>query len=102
MVGALVFGRVVKIVFNSPEMHIWHHSYDLPKNKSFGINFGISLALWDYIFGTAYIPFSGRNIRLGFPNVEQFPANFSSQVFYGFSKKDNSSDTVEGNDLPIV
>jgi len=98
--GIFVLGRVMKIVFNSPEMHIWHHSYDLPKNKSFGINFGISLALWDYIFGTAYIPFSGKNIRLGFPDVKRFPGAFLKQVFYGFSKKVSTAPRIEENDLP--
>jgi sterol desaturase/sphingolipid hydroxylase (fatty acid hydroxylase superfamily) len=29
-------------------MHIWHHSKKIP-NK-YGVNFGISLSLWDYIF----------------------------------------------------
>jgi sterol desaturase/sphingolipid hydroxylase (fatty acid hydroxylase superfamily) len=100
LVGVFLLGRVMKIVFNSPEMHIWHHSYDLPKNKPYGINFGISLAIWDYIFGTAHVPFSGQNIRLGFPNVERFPGTFFSQVFYGFSEKDNAAHRMEDNDLP--
>ena len=85
--GGLVLGPVMKKLFNSPEMHIWHHSYNLPEHEPYGINFGITLAIWDYIFKTAYIPFNGRDIRLGFPGIEQFPRTFFSQAIFGFSKK---------------
>ena len=39
----------LKYIFNNPVMHLYHHSYVLPKG-SYGVNFGISLSLWDYIF----------------------------------------------------
>ena len=68
-------------------MHIWHHSYEIPEDRKYGINFGISLALWDYIFGTAYIPKNGQNIRLGFPGIEGFPQKFSTQFKHGFKTK---------------
>ncbi len=83
LIGAFVLGRFMKRIFNSPEMHIWHHAYQLPPDKQYGINFGISLSLWDYIFGTAYIPHNGRDIKLGFPGVEQFPHTFSGQNLHG-------------------
>lgn len=82
--GALVLGGVMKYLFNSPEMHLWHHSYELPKERRFGVNFGLTLALWDYIFGTAYIPHNKGDIRLGFPGVEEFPEHFGSQSAHGF------------------
>jgi len=85
--GVILLGPFMRIVFNSPEMHIWHHSYNLPEDRRTGVNFGLTLALWDYIFGTAYIPHDGRDIRLGFPGVEQFPEGFVGQVTHGFSKK---------------
>lgn len=88
-IGALVLGPIMKKLFNSPEMHIWHHAYELPENHPNGINFGISLAIWDYIFGTAHVPHSGRDIQLGFPGVEEFPEDFVHQNLYGFGKKDN-------------
>ncbi|MCB0664058.1 MAG: hypothetical protein KDC24_15030, partial [Saprospiraceae bacterium] len=75
-----------KYIFNSPEMHIWHHAYELPKDQPYGVNFGITLALWDYIWKTDYIPYSGRDIKLGFPEVEEFPKTFWGQVKYGFGK----------------
>ncbi len=87
IVGALLLGPFMKIIFNSPEMHIWHHAYDLPKDYRYGINFGITLALWDYIFGTAHIPHSGRDIKLGFPGVESFPQGFVGQNTHGIGSK---------------
>ena len=85
--GILILGPVMKFLFNSPEMHIWHHSYELPDSHKYGINFGLTLAIWDYLFGTAYVPEVGRNIKLGFPGVEQFPSSFAGQVALGISKK---------------
>ncbi|MEM1322907.1 MAG: sterol desaturase family protein [Bacteroidota bacterium] len=85
--GALLLGPVMKVLFNSPEMHIWHHAYDLPADRKYGVNFGLTLAIWDYLWGTAYIPHNGRDIRLGFPDVEQFPQKFIDQNLHGFGKK---------------
>lgn len=86
VVGTLVLGPFMKKIFNNPEMHIWHHAHDIPDHKPYGINFGISLALWDYLFGTAVIPHNGRDIRLGFEGVEKFPHNFKDQMMYGLKK----------------
>ena len=75
----------LKYVFNNPVMHLYHHAYDLPEGK-YGVNFGISLSLWDYIFKTDYIPEDSGTIELGFPGVEEFPADFVGQNTYGFKK----------------
>jgi sterol desaturase/sphingolipid hydroxylase (fatty acid hydroxylase superfamily) len=88
MLGSMLFGyfglgQIMKYIFNSPEMHIWHHSYELPEDRRSGINFGLTLSTWDYIFGTAYIPHDGREIRLGFPGIEEFPEGFGKQVTIG-------------------
>ncbi|WP_396590930.1 sterol desaturase family protein [Allomuricauda sp. R78024] len=80
----LTYGPL-RYVFNNPVMHLYHHSYILPKGK-FGVNFGISLSLWDYLFGTNYIPESGGKIRLGYPGDEALPKNFWGQLVYGFKK----------------
>lgn len=86
VLGALLLGPVMKYIFNSPEMHIWHHAYNLPEDRRYGVNFGLSLAVWDYLFGTAHIPHNGRDIRLGFPGIESFPDKFTTQVTYGIIK----------------
>ncbi len=40
-------------VLNGPEMHRWHHATELPVP---GRNFATKLAVWDWLFGTAYLP----------------------------------------------
>ncbi len=86
LAGALLLGPVMKILFNSPEMHIWHHAHELPQGFRYGVNFGITLAIWDYIFGTAHIPHDGRSVKLGFEGLEHFPKTFVEQNLHGFSK----------------
>jgi len=81
---AIIIGPFMKYLFNSPEMHIWHHAHDLPKERRYGVNFALSLSVWDYLFGTNYIPHDGRDIKLGFPGVEEFPQTFTEQITYGF------------------
>lgn len=76
----------LKYILNNPRMHIWHHVRELPAGHPHGINFGISLSLWDYLFGTAVIPHEGRDIELGFPDDEHFPKTFVDQLAYPFRK----------------
>jgi sterol desaturase/sphingolipid hydroxylase (fatty acid hydroxylase superfamily) len=68
-------------------MHIWHHAKDLPPKHPHGMNFGISLSIWDYIFGTAYVPHSGKDIPLGFEDIEKYPETFLGQMKEPFTKK---------------
>lgn len=75
-----------KYIFNNPQMHIWHHGKEIP-NK-YGVNFGLTLSIWDYLFKTDYVPNSGRDIELGFENDEQFPTEFIGQELYPLTKKD--------------
>ena len=86
-VGAFLMGPFMKMIFNSPEMHIWHHSYHLPSDRRDGINFGLTLAIWDYLFDTAYVPHNGREIKLGFQGMEQFPTDFIGQNLNGIKQK---------------
>ena len=75
-----------KYIFNNSVMHLYHHVYDLPKGR-FGVNFGISLSLWDYLFKTNYIPEDGGKIKLGYPGDEKLPKDFLGQSLSGFGKK---------------
>lgn len=95
LTGAFALGPFMKIIFNSPEMHIWHHAYEIPKDKPYGVNFGLTLAIWDYIFKTDYIPYEGRDIRLGFPGVEDFPESFVEQNLHGFGHKNDKVSSTE-------
>lgn len=75
----------LKYVFNSPQMHIWHHAKDIPSKT--GVNFGLTLSIWDYVFKTNYIPKEDKNVPLGFKGVEKFPRTFWSQITSGFFKQ---------------
>lgn len=75
----------LKYIFNNPVMHLYHHAYTLPKGK-YGVNYGISLSLWDYIFKTDYIPEDSGTVEIGFKGDDQFPKDFIGQNTYGFKK----------------
>jgi len=82
----LTYGPL-KYIFNNPVMHLWHHAYHLPEGRKYGLNYGISLSIWDYLFGTAEIPEDNGEIKLGFPGVEKFPKDFIHQELHGLGKK---------------
>ena len=45
-------GKFKKII-NGPEMHLWHHA---DYKQVFFSNFSTKFSLWDWLFGTAYLP----------------------------------------------
>jgi sterol desaturase/sphingolipid hydroxylase (fatty acid hydroxylase superfamily) len=77
----------LKYIFNSPQMHLWHHAEELPKERRNGVNFGITLSIWDYIFGLNYVPKEDGNIKLGFDDMDKYPKSFWKQFTYSFWKK---------------
>ncbi|WP_299106403.1 sterol desaturase family protein [uncultured Tenacibaculum sp.] len=77
----------LKYILNNPRMHIWHHAKKLPEERRKGVNFGITLSVWDYIFKTNYIPYDGRDIEIGFEGDEHFPKDFIGQEIYPLNKK---------------
>lgn len=77
----------LKYILNNPRMHIWHHAKELPPERRMGVNFGITLSIWDYVFKTNYIPYNGRDIELGFDGDEKFPKDFIHQELYPIGKK---------------
>ena len=77
----------LRYLLNNPKMHIWHHAKEFPKSHPNGMNFAISLSIWDYLFGTSYVPSSGRDIELGFANDEQYPDSFFGQLIEPFRKR---------------
>ena len=80
----LTYGPL-KYILNNPVMHLWHHVYNMPNGRKYGLNYGISLSVWDYLFGTADIPKDDANIKIGFPGVEKFPQGFWGQIAYGWN-----------------
>lgn len=75
----------LKYIFNNPVMHLQHHSKNLPP-KSYGVNFGISLSIWDYLFKTSHLPNNGKNAYtiLGFTGDLSFPKTFLKQTAQPF------------------
>ncbi|MFO0757345.1 MAG: sterol desaturase family protein [Byssovorax sp.] len=78
-------GRV-QLVLNGPEGHRWHHSKHW---RGHGFNFGTKLAIWDWMFGTLYLP---NKKPEGYGLIDpNFPENFILQqlfAFRRFGKKD--------------
>lgn len=74
-----VFGpafRALEHVIVSPGMHHTHHGYG--RDGAAYRNFGIVIALWDWLFGTLHIP-EGRPSRYGLPGHE---AHWLEELFY--------------------
>jgi sterol desaturase/sphingolipid hydroxylase (fatty acid hydroxylase superfamily) len=72
-------GNLQKII-NGPEMHRWHHSAGKGRNN----NFATKLAIWDWIFGTAYLPEGRKPDVYGLKTF--FPAHYVGQFFYCFRR----------------
>ncbi len=75
----------LKYLVNSPEMHVWHHVH--PDAGPPDRNFGITLSLWDWIFGTAYLPEGRFPDRLGFTGIESYPRNVFGQSVAPFLRR---------------
>jgi sterol desaturase/sphingolipid hydroxylase (fatty acid hydroxylase superfamily) len=63
-------------------MHVWHHTH--PQSGPMDRNFGITLSIWDWLFGTAYVPDGRAPERLGFAGIERYPRNVLSQMIAPF------------------
>ncbi len=73
----------LRYLLNHPSMHIWHHDEEL--HHSHGCNFGINLSLWDWLFGTAYMPETAEQPRaIGFAGLKEFPHGFLKQQLIPF------------------
>lgn len=70
---------VLSWIFNTPELHRWHHSRDdWEGNKNFGEN----LMLWDHVFGTWFNPARRPPVNIGIK--EKMPARFIDQLLWPF------------------
>ncbi len=82
-------GKFQRII-NGPEMHRWHHSTGKGRNR----NFATKLAIWDWIFGTAFLP-QTKPDEYGLKTF--FPKNYFLQTLFAFRtfKKAARSTTSE-------
>lgn len=69
-------------VINGPEMHRWHHADD---PRSHNRNFSTKLAVWDWLFGTAYLPRGEKPTTYGLH--DDFPTGYIRQHLYAFRRR---------------
>ena len=75
----------LRYVLNNPVMHLYHHAYALPAQHRYGVNFGISLSVWDYVFKSAYIPEKSGEITLGYRGDDKMSNRLLGQLLHGFN-----------------
>ena len=66
-----------EVVVYRSVLYLHHHDYDREGART--VNFGIIFSLWDWLFGTAFLPEHAPK-RLGFRGVEAMPKGFLAQV----------------------
>jgi hypothetical protein len=67
---------ILNYVISSAELHRWHHSR---RPGESGANFGNNLSVWDWVFGTWYLP-EDREVReVGLIN-QAYPLGFTDQL----------------------
>jgi sterol desaturase/sphingolipid hydroxylase (fatty acid hydroxylase superfamily) len=75
----------LRYVINSPRFHAWHHAVELHGRG--GQNFGVTLALWDWLFGTAYWPGPAESpSRYGFEGMNQYPGGIWQRLWHPFRR----------------
>jgi sterol desaturase/sphingolipid hydroxylase (fatty acid hydroxylase superfamily) len=72
-------GRLQRIL-NGPEMHRWHHAIEI----NTGVNFATKFALWDWLFGSAYLPAEKPS---GYGLADPFPTVYLAQVTHAFTSR---------------
>lgn len=72
-------GRLQWLI-NGPEAHRWHHATDIDARDR---NFATKLAIWDRLFGTAWIPAGRRPAGYGLTDVA-FPDGYLAQHAFAF------------------
>jgi sterol desaturase/sphingolipid hydroxylase (fatty acid hydroxylase superfamily) len=65
---------------NGPEAHRWHHATD---KDAYDTNFATKLAIWDWLFGTAFLPQGRRPEGYGLDDPA-FPTGFFRQQLFAF------------------
>ncbi len=68
-------------LISGPELHRWHHS--MVKEES-NHNYGNNLIIWDWVFGTWYLPATGEVQELGLVN-RAYPSTFLEQMTIPFT-----------------
>jgi len=83
-------GRL-QYVINGPEMHRWHHAKEITEG---GLNYSTKLAIWDWTFGTAYLPETKKPSGYGLEGVD-FPKNYFTQHAFAFRPLEEGKSELE-------
>lgn len=65
---------IFRYVINGPELHRWHHA---DHQDVYFANYATKLSIWDYLFGTVYLPGRDKPPVYGLPY--RFPRNYFFQ-----------------------
>ena len=76
----------LQYVINGPEMHLWHHA---DHEEVYFANFSTKLAVWDWLFGTAYLPEGRKPVRWGLPYA--FPKDYFLQHAFSVRRFDEKA-----------
>lgn len=82
----------LQYVINGPEMHRWHHAVD---HDAHNRNFSTKLAIWDWIFGTAWRP-EGRKPQ-GYGLDADIPSTYLGQHAYAFRRFESHGNGTDGH-----
>ena len=76
---------ILRYIFNSPRLHVWHH--DVVLHGKGGQNFAIVFSIWDWLFKTIYYPQDTESPqKLGFDKIESFPMGIMKRLLYPLIK----------------
>lgn len=67
-------------IFNTPELHRWHHSTDLREGNK---NYGENLMIWDLLFGTWFNENRRPPVNIGIKEKDM-PPTFGKQLLWPF------------------
>lgn len=73
----------LQYVINGPEMHRWHHSDGV--DEAHNMNFSTKLAVWDFLFGTAFFPKDRKATAYGIG--DEYPEGYFRQLLAAFRRE---------------
>lgn len=74
---------ILSWVFNTPELHRWHHSKVLREGNT---NYGENIMLWDHVFRTFFHEDRRPPVNIGI--TEHMPVKFTQQLVWPFLKEE--------------
>lgn len=72
-------------IFNTPELHRWHHSRRIEEGNR---NYGENLVVWDLLFGTWYLPARRPPLDIGID--DPMPDGFLAQCLAPFGHRNDA------------